>query len=272
MNILQSLAATAALALAGLTAVPAAAEGLIDDIRERGTLRIGMSTFVPWAMRDKAGNLIGFEIDVAKKLAEDMGVTAEFVPTAWSGIVPALLAGKFDLVISGLTVTPERSATVDFTIPYAHSGQQLAANTALAGNLKTLEDYNTPDVTLTCRRGATPCQTAQEMFPLATLLQFDDDAQAYQEVLNGNAHAVASSSPKPAFFVEEHADRMFLPFEGKFLTEGNEAMALRKDNADATAFFSDWIETNEANGWLAKTHAFWFDGQTAWMDQVADEQ
>lgn len=78
----------------------------VDQIKERGTLRVGMSTFVPWAMRNKQGELIGFEIDVAKRLAQDSGLKVEFVPTAWDGIIPALLAKKFDVIIGGMSVTP----------------------------------------------------------------------------------------------------------------------------------------------------------------------
>ena len=82
-------------------------------------------------MRDKEGKLIGFEIDVATKVAADMGVDVEFVPTAWSGIIPALIAKKFDVIIGGMSITPQRNLTVNFTQPYAHSGQQMAANLSL---------------------------------------------------------------------------------------------------------------------------------------------
>ena len=64
-------------------------ESVIETIMKRGKVKVGMATFVPWAMRNKAGDLIGFEIDVATKLAADLGVEIEFVPTAWSGIIPA---------------------------------------------------------------------------------------------------------------------------------------------------------------------------------------
>ncbi|MGI9508296.1 MAG: transporter substrate-binding domain-containing protein, partial [Geminicoccaceae bacterium] len=57
-------------------------ESVIETIKQNGVLKVGMSTFVPWAMRDKEGELIGFEIDVATELATDMGVDIEFVPTA----------------------------------------------------------------------------------------------------------------------------------------------------------------------------------------------
>ena len=79
-----------------------AASSVIETIKKRGTLRVGMATFVPWAMRDKQGNLIGFEIDVATQLAADMEVKIQFVPTAWSGIIPALLAKKFDVIVGGM--------------------------------------------------------------------------------------------------------------------------------------------------------------------------
>ena len=63
-------------------------------------MKVGLGIFVPWAMKDKQGELVGFEIDVAKSIAEELGVEIEFIPTAWDGIIPALLAKKFDIIIS----------------------------------------------------------------------------------------------------------------------------------------------------------------------------
>ena len=182
-----------------LAATAAAAQDwLIETIKKRGTLVVGNATFVPWAMRSKSGELIGFEIDVAKKVAEDLGVKVDFQPTAWSGIIPALLAGKFDVIIGGMSITPERAQTVDFTIPYSTSGQAIVANKALAGSFKRLEDFDAANVNITCRRGTLSCQTVQNRFPKAQMRAFEDDAQATQELLNGNAHAFISSAPRPA--------------------------------------------------------------------------
>ena len=69
------------------------AESVIETIKKRGVIKIGLDLFVPWSMRDKNGELVGFEPDVGRKLAEDMGVEVEFVPTKWAGIIPALVAG-----------------------------------------------------------------------------------------------------------------------------------------------------------------------------------
>jgi polar amino acid transport system substrate-binding protein len=258
---------SSSVALAQSSQQQLASESAIEIIKKRGALKVGMSTFVPWAMRDKQGELIGFEIDVAKKVATDMGVEIEFVPTAWDGIIPALLAGKFDVIIGGMSITPQRNLTVNFTQPYAHSGQGIAANKALAEGLEWPDGYNSSDVTFTCRRGATPCTLIQKMFPKATLRQFDDDAQATQEVLNGNAHAVISSQPKPNYAIIDNADVLFAP-TSENVTRGDEAFALRKGDPDALNFFSNWILIHTSNGWLQERHDAWFKSRD-WADQVA---
>lgn len=243
-----------------------AATSVLETIKKRGSIKIGMSTFVPWAMRDKNGALIGYEIDVAKQLAEDMKVKVEFVPTAWDGIIPALLAGKFDLIIGGMSITPERNLTVNFTLPYANSGIHLVANKALAAAFKTLEDFNKPTVILAVRRGATPAIVAKRLIPQATLRQFDEDALALQEVLNGKAHAFVTSTPTPAFEALKHPDKLFLPIAEPFV-QGAEGFALRKGDPDALNFFNNWILLRQQDGWLKERHDYWFKSRE-WAAQV----
>lgn len=245
-----------------------AAGSVLETIKKRGSIRVGLSTFVPWAMRDKNGELIGYEIDVAKQLAEDMRVKVEFVPTAWDGIIPALLAGKFDVVIGGMTITPERNLTVNFTQPYANSGTHLVANKELAASFKSLEDFNKPDVVLAVRRGATPATAAKRLMPKATLRQFDEDALALQEVLNGKAHAFVTSTPTPAFEALKHPDKLFLPIPEPFV-QGAEGFALRKGDPDALNFFNNWILLRQQDGWLKEHHDYWFKTR-AWAGQVVE--
>ncbi|MBE3670080.1 amino acid ABC transporter substrate-binding protein [Vibrio navarrensis] len=242
----------------------------LDSINQRGTLRVGMSTFVPWAMRNKQGELIGFEIDVAKRLAADSGWKVEFVPTAWDGIIPALLAKKFDVIIGGMSVTPERSKSVLFTAPYSHSGVQIAASKTLAADFTSMEKFNSRRVKIAARRGAFTVQVARETFPKATILQFDDDAQAFQEVINGNAHAVIASSPKPEHETIKHSDKLFLPFSER-LAKGNEAFAVRLGEDDKKAFFDTWIQARMADGWLQQRYEYWFS-TLDWQDQIASGQ
>jgi polar amino acid transport system substrate-binding protein len=233
-------------------------ESTLEQVLKRGVLRVGMSTFVPWAMQDKTGKLIGFEIDVASRLAKDMGVKVEFVPTKWAGIIPALLTGKFDVIIGGMGILPERNLKVNFTMAYEYSGMSMVANKQLAAGFKSLEDFNRPDVVLAVRLGATPVAAAQKFMPKAQLRKFDDESQAIQELLNGKAHAVVASAPMPAFQALKYPDKLFLPLKETFTKEPI-GFALRKGDVDTLNFFNNWITVVQYEGWLAEREHYWFE-------------
>jgi polar amino acid transport system substrate-binding protein len=232
--------------------------GTLEKIVRNGRLRIGFSTFVPWAMKDKTGTFIGYEIDVATRLAQDMGVTPEFIPTKWSGIIPALLTGKFDIIIGGMGITPMRNLKVNFTIPYEYSGMSMVANKKLAQGFDSLEDFNDPSVTLSARTGATPVQAAKRFMPRATLRLFDDEAQALQEVLIGKAHAMVASAPFPAHQTIRHADKLFLPLDKSTFTKEPIGFAIRKGDPDFLNFLNNWIIVASSEGWLEARYDYWF--------------
>lgn len=233
-------------------------ESLLNRIVDRGVLRVGMSTFVPWAMRDVDDELIGFEIDVATRLAEDMGVEIEFVPTQWSGIIPALLTGRFDMIIGGMGIRPQRNLSVNFSIPYDHSGMGIVAHRELAAGFSGLDDFNRSDVVVTARIGTTAADAAERFFPEAEKRFFDDESRAVQELLNGRAHALVASAPLPAFQAIENSNSLFLPIDGTFTREPI-GFALPKGDVDILNFVNGWITVVEAEGWLAETKAYWFE-------------
>lgn len=245
-----------------------ASESVIEKIKQAGVIKIGVSLFKPWSMRDKKGELMGFEIDVGRRLAKDMGVDAEFVPTAWDGIIPALVSGNFDVIISGMSITPERNLTVNFSEPYAYSGLTILANKAMTKDFK-LEDFNRPEIIFAARRGATPATVIPQLFPKATLLQFDDDGAANQEVLNGKAHATMSAEPDPSTQARTYPDVLYVPFADAFFATG-EAFAYRKGDPDATNYFNNWINVNWKNGWLKERNDYWFKSD-AWASEVGAE-
>jgi len=233
-------------------------ESTLEQALKRGVLRVGMSTFVPWAMKDKTGKLIGFEIEVATRVAKDMGIKVEFVPTKWAGIIPALLTGKFDVIIGGMGILPQRNLKVNFTIPYDVTGMSIVANKELAAGFKGIEDFNRPDVVLAVRLGATPVAAAEKFMPKAQLRKFDDESQAVQEVLNGRAYALIASAPMPAFQAVKYPDKLFLPISGTFTKEPI-GFAVRKGDVDTLNFFNNWITVVGAEGWLAERKHYWFE-------------
>lgn len=267
-TLLLSLAFIATPALAQQASQQLSSDSAIEEIKKRGALKIGLSVFKPWAMRDKNGELIGFELDVGNKLAEDMGVEAEFIPTAWDGIIPALVAGKFDVIISGMTTTPQRNLTINFTDPYAFSGLTILANTEMTEGM-AIEDFNSSDITFAARRGATPAALIAEMFPEAELLLFDEDGASTQEVLNGKAHATMAAEPTPSTEARRYPDVLNVPFNTAFSATG-ESFGLRKGDPDALNFFNNWINIHTRNGWLKARNDYWFRGNE-WADLVPDE-
>ena len=268
--VVAGLFAAASSTMADDTRQALSSESVIETIKKRGSLRVGMATFVPWAMRDKNGELIGFEIDVATQVAEDMGVDIEFVPTAWDGIIPALVAGKFDVIIGGMSITAKRNLTINFTHPYANTGYILMASTERADEkgLKTLEDFNQSGVTIATRRASTGAVAMQKNFPKAKLIYFDDDTLAYQEAANGNVDGVSSTPPKAAFEIEKRGDKLRV-VSPKLMSPTREAFAVRKGDPDALNFFNNWIQESHASGWLKERHNYWFTTRD-WAGMVGE--
>jgi polar amino acid transport system substrate-binding protein len=265
---------TAAAGAAGLAA-PALAqsptlqklsqESVIEQIKARGKLRVANGTFVPWAMYGKDGKLIGFEVDVATKLAEDMGVDIELIPTAWDGIIPALIAGKFDFIIGGLTITPKRALTINFSMPYDYGETLLVANKKKVPNLTTAAQFNSPDVTFAARRGATSGVTPQSAFPKAKVITFDDENAIEQELVNGSADATLVTTPTPALIESKYPDVIRVIHEP--LARSASGIGMRKGDPDAEAYLNAWITFYTNNNWLHDRHAYWFDGRT-WANLV----
>jgi polar amino acid transport system substrate-binding protein len=232
-------------------------ESTIEQVQKRGILRVGMSTFVPWAMKDKTGKLIGFEIDVATRLAQDMGVTVEFVPTKWSGIIPALSTGKFDVIIGGMGILPSRNLKVNFSIPYDYTGMSMVAHKKVAAGFNGLQDFNRSDVVIAARLGSTAVTASKKYLPKAQLRLFDDESQAYQELLNGRVHAVVGSAPTPAFQALKYPEKMFLPLDTTFTKEPI-GFAVRKGDFDTLNYFDNWIGYVGSEGWLEERKNYWF--------------
>jgi cystine transport system substrate-binding protein len=109
----------------GATPAPVADTSL-KTVKDRGKLQVGMSgTYPPFAFRDAAGNLIGFDVEITQEVAKRLGVTPEYVTMPFKGLVAALDTKRFDLIANQMGITPERQARYAFSKPYVNSGSQL---------------------------------------------------------------------------------------------------------------------------------------------------
>lgn len=110
----------------GLAATSAAQAGKIDEIRERGTVRIGVSLGgEPIGFRDDQNNPVGYDVDVATMLAEKLGVPVEFVDVSGDARISMLVSGQIDIAVANTSATLERAKSVDFSIPYNRAGLRI---------------------------------------------------------------------------------------------------------------------------------------------------
>jgi cystine transport system substrate-binding protein len=135
-------ATTAAAAGAMLASASVHAADLLDNVKARGTLRIALEgTYPPFNFKDpKTGQLTGYDVDVAKLVTAKLGLKPEFVTTEWTAILSGLGAGKYDVIISQVGITPKREQAFDFSIPYTYSTPQLIVRRNERIDYKRLED------------------------------------------------------------------------------------------------------------------------------------
>lgn len=245
---------------------------LLDAIRQRGVLRVGISTFTPWAMHNKDGELIGFEVDVARQLADDLGVELQLVETSWSNIISDLLDGDYDIIASGLSITLERALLVEFSSAYRVSEMQLLASKSKVAGLSSKNDFNSAAMTIGARPGTTAFVAASRAFPEAELKPFDDDAALYDAVRNGEVAAVVASSPRPMIEAQRAPEQVYLPLideAGTHESLGNtaEAFAVRKGNQTLLNFLNIWILSRSMDSFLSDKDRYWFRS-LAWEDQL----
>ena len=244
-------------------------DSVLEEVQDRGTLRVGLGLFPPWTACNTDGALIGFEIDVATKVAADMGVEVAFVRTNWHYIIPSLLAEEFDVTISGMQILPKRNLKINFTAPYSVHNIYLVANTAQAADRKTLADFNNPSVTIAVRRGTSAIPALKQVFPHARLLLFDTKTAQREALVAGEVHAAAAYGITRTIWVEAHPETLHLPSEEPF-TSGVIGMALRTGDLDTLNFLNSWITVNTANGWLEQRRQYWFETRE-WAGQVATD-
>lgn len=239
----------AAFALAACGAMASAHADLLDDIKAAKKVRIAIDLGVPpYGMTDGRMVPTGSDVETARLLARDLGVELEIVQTTGANRIPFLQTGKADIVVSSLSVTPEREKVIDFSVPYAQILSVIAGPKAVA--LKGFEDLAGKRVAST--RGTTNDRLATEGAKDAQIVRFDDDATLITAVSSGQVDIVATS---PALVKTMRENAPARELEVKFVMKGFPlGMGLRKGEARLQKWINDWIQVNTTNGRLAEIH------------------
>jgi len=261
--------ALASLAVATLLiAAPAqhASARSLEQVRKSGTLRVGVALYAPWAARTANGELIGFEIDVAKRLAGDMGLKPEILTYEAARLIPALEGGEIDVIAAGLAITPERALHVNFSDPYAQSGIALATQTERTAAVKKLEDLDNEHYTLAAVAGSVAAEVAKRMLPHAKLRTFENADAASDALLSGKVDGYLEDEPVPTFLALENPTTIDLPLDRPLLAS-SAGFAVNKGDPDFLAFLNAWIVSHEDDTWLPTTSDYWFK-TLRWKDKL----
>ncbi|MFH1035548.1 MAG: transporter substrate-binding domain-containing protein [Pseudomonadota bacterium] len=166
---------------------------VMKGVLERGELRVGTSPDnPPLSLRSRDDKLMGYDIDLAAMVAGGLGVKLSLVPLPFSELLPALEQGKVDLVISGMTMLPQRNAHFMFVGPYLVSGQAILARNETVQRLPEPSELNDPEVVIAVAKDTTSLSAVQNLLPQARVLVMDSQELALKAVLEGKAHVLVA--------------------------------------------------------------------------------
>jgi len=238
----------------GATVWRAPAADQLATIRQRGQLRVGIVPVVPMVMRAPSGDWAGYSIDLARRLAGDLGVQATFVPTTWQDVVPDLVSQQYDVIITGLWVTVPRALVLNFTTPTAIEDVLLVASRRGAPGLKSVADANRAGLTVAVGAGTAEVALAARLLPRATLLATDTDPLA--AVTAGKAQLALLPTLSARALEQVAGEAVYLPL-AQPLASAQAAMGIRKGDPDFLAFLNTWLSLQRQQGWLDERLVHW---------------
>lgn len=220
----------------------------LADIRARGKIVIAMEgTWAPWTYHDETGVLTGYDVEVGRKIAEKIGVKAEFVEGKWDGLLAGLDAGRYDLMINGVDVTPERAKVYDFSEPYAYNRMVVIVdgNRTDISSMADLKGKNTANTI-----SSTYAEEAEKHG--AKVTGVDDLNQTFELLLSGRIDATLNSEVTFYDYMRAHPDaRIKIATVSDNVTEV--AIPIRKGEATASlrAVVNETIRGMRESGELA---------------------
>lgn len=165
------------------------AEDRLETIKKRGTLVAGVKDSTPGFgyVDEKTREIVGYDIDFVKAIANKLGVKVEFKPVTSASRMPQLIEGNIDIIAATMTKTAERAKQIDFSYTYFFTGQKFIAK---KGTVKSLADLN--GTKIGTAKGSTSEQNAAKALPTATILAYDDYPQAFLALQQGKVFAMTT--------------------------------------------------------------------------------
>ena len=245
----------------------------LAKIREAGTLRIGCeATYPPFTFRE-GGEIVGYDVDLAAIMCETLGVKPAFIDTQWSGIIPALYAGRFEIIMSSMSYRKERLEKVAFSIPYAEASQALLIRADDAGRIQSIADMSKQ--VLGVKLGS-PGESMKDALSkeiaavkgegFSDVKIYDDHPAAYLSLSQGAVDGVLNTLPTLGQVMKDRpgAYAIVRPV-GKPNWAG---IAARKDDVEVVSFLDEELTRLKQSEEIYKLQEKWFGFRMDLADSI----
>ena len=206
----------------------------------------------------------GFDIDLAREMARELGVNFVPINTRWTSIIPSLVLGRCDIIISGMSVTEQRRRQVDFSDPYMKVGQTVLLNRKLAGEVASYRDLDNRTYTVASKPGTTGEEAVERFLPEAGYQPFETELEAAMAVVEGSVDAFVYDHPYNATFVAMHGSENVVFLDEPFTDEAL-AFAIRKQDPEFLAWLNEFLSELNDDGRYERIRSKWFDSSD-WFD------
>lgn len=241
--------------------------GALDDAVRRGVLKVGTTpTYVPFEMTDKQGRIVGFEVDLLRVMSRALGVELEMVAVPYTELLPGLMAKKYDLIGSGMTVTQERNLKLNFSDSFIVVGQTVLLHPSLAGKVASIEDLDDATYRIATIQGTTGQAAAQRFLGAARLNSFATPEEGVRQLVEGKADAFIHDAPYNLIAVSRSENSGLLMLEQPFTFEPL-AFGLTKGDYDSLNWINHFLNQIAQDGTYDRLHDKWFK-DTAWMAEM----
>ncbi len=241
--------------------------GAIDDAVRRGVLKVGTTpTYIPFEMTDKQGRIVGFEIDLLNVMSQALGVELELVVMPYTELLPGLLAKKFDLIGSGMTVTQERNLRLNFSDAFIVVGQSVLLHPRLAGKVSSIEDLDDAGYRIAVTEGTTGKAAAQRFLGAARLSSFATPEEGVRQFVAGEADAFIHDAPYNLIAVNRAENGTLLALEQPFTFEPL-AFGVKKGDFDSINWINHFLNQVAQDGTYDRLHDKWFK-DTTWLAEL----
>ncbi|MBB4009363.1 transporter substrate-binding domain-containing protein [Allorhizobium taibaishanense] len=257
MRLFHSALAAALLLTTSLANVDARADdGALAAIKQAGVLRIGTTgDYKPFSYKGVDGDLVGADIAMGKELAGDLGVKPDFVMTTWKTMLDDFKAGKFDVVLGGITVNPARAEVGDFSLPNVKDGKRPIVRCEDKDKLTTLEAIDQPQVRVIVNPGGTNDKFAHEHFTKAPIEVFPDNKVIFDQIAANKADVMVTDGVEVDLQSKLHPGVLCPAAVKEPFTHFENAYLLRKDPALKSAVDAFMAKALENGDWKAKLDA-----------------